>query len=506
MRTFARGWGIALSALLWLPPGSLAAQAGPAPLTGLDQYIEQARTAWKVPGLAIAIVKNDSVVYARGFGVRTLGRPEPVDQHTLFAIGSCSKAFTATLVAMLVERGKLSWDDPVSSRLPGFQLYDPYVTRELTVRDLLTHRSGLSRGDLLWYATNRSRDEIVHDVRNLKPSWSFRSRFGYQNIMYLTAGQVVAAVEGQSWDRVVRERIFLPLGMLETNSSVRALDGLPDVASPQQEVDDTIRVISWRNIDNIAPAGSINSSVVDMAQWIRLQLGSGRLGERRLVDSATLEETHTPQTVLPRVGWVKTITPDAHLAAYGMGWFLSDYHGRLVAQHGGNIDGMSALVGLLPEEHLGLVILTNLGGTGLPTGLMYRIFDQYLGLAPHDWSREMLATVDSALAQGKAEQAKQDSSRVPGTAPSLPLDAYSGSYADSLYGEASVALEAGQLVLRFGPASVGDLEHWHYDTFRARWRDRTFGKSLLTFSLGPDGKVSGMKIDLGEPNDFRRVP
>src|SRR5687768_8223324 len=237
-------------------PMTSAAQRGS--LAGFDAYITGAMRDWKVPGLAIAIVRNDSIIHMRGYGTRTMNATEPVDEHTIFAIGSSSKAFTATLVGMLVDEAKLRWDDPAHQYLPGLELFDPYVSKELTVRDLLTHRSGLTRGDLVWYATDYDRRDVLRRVRYLKPTWSMRARFGYQNIMYLAAGEVAAAISGKSWDDLVRDRIFTPLGMSESSTSIRALAQMRNVATPHAEIDDTLHAVPWKNIDNIAPAGSIN--------------------------------------------------------------------------------------------------------------------------------------------------------------------------------------------------------------------------------------------------------
>lgn len=250
-----------------LLPTLLAAQRRlPTPLRGFDAYVAEAVRHWAIPGLAVAVVKDDSVVYAQGFGVRRLGDTARVTSRTLFAIGSCTKAFTALALALLVDSGHVSWDEPVTRYLKGFELSDPYVTRELTVRDLLTHRSGLMRGDGLWYATPYDRAEVLRRVRYLKPSWSFRSRYGYQNIMFLAAGEVVPAVTGTRWDDFVRQRIFEPLGMTATGTSVAALDTSGDVATPHERIEGRERSVQWRNIDNIGPAGAINSNVLDMAQ------------------------------------------------------------------------------------------------------------------------------------------------------------------------------------------------------------------------------------------------
>lgn len=476
--------------------------AGPGP--DFDNYINNAIKEWQVPGLAIAIVKDDRVVLAKGFGVRELGKPAPVDERTLFAIGSSSKAFTAAAIAMLVDEGKLKWDDPATKYLPGFQLYDPYTTRELTVGDLLTHRSGLARGDLLWYASAYDRDEILRRVRYLKPSWSLRARFGYQNIMFLAAGQIVPTVAKKSWDEFMRERIFMPLGMQSTGTSIKALSTSDDVATPHSKIDDVVQKIAWRNIDNIAPAGSINSNVVDMAQWVRLQLGGGVYETKRLLSSGAMKEMHTPQTVIRIEGQNERLYPEAHFLTYGMGWFLSDYRGRKVVEHGGAIDGMRALVAMMPEEKVGMVVLTNLHGTVLPQALMYRVFDSYLGGTQRDWSAEMLKSIKGLEDQAKIAEKKIETDRVKGTTPSLPLQQYAGSYQSDMYGEAKIALEDGKLVTRFGPNFTGDLEHWHYDTFRVIWRDRMQGKGFISFKLNTQGKVETISIE--NISEFTRAP
>jgi CubicO group peptidase (beta-lactamase class C family) len=470
----------------------------------LDNYINNAMKEWQVPGLAIAIVKDDRIVLAKGFGVRELGKPTPVDERTLFAIGSSSKAFTAAAIAMLVDEGKLKWDDPATKYLPGFQLYDPYTTRELTIGDLLTHRSGLTRGDLLWYASAYDRDEVLRRVRYLKPSWSLRARFGYQNIMFLAAGQVISSVAKKSWDDFIRERIFMPLGMNSSGTSIKALINSDDVATPHSKIDDVVTKIPWRNIDNIAPAGSINSNVVDMAQWVRLQLGGGVYEKKRLLSSGAMKEMHMPQTIIRIEGPNERLYPEAHFLNYGMGWFLSDYRGRKVVEHGGAIDGMRALVAMMPEEKVGMVILTNLNGSVLVQALMYKIFDSYLGGPQRDWSSELLKSIKAFEEQGKTAEKKAEAERVKGTTPSLPLERYAGTYQSEMYGETKVALENGKLVTRFGPNFNGDLEHWHYDTFRVTWRDRMQGKGFVNFRLNTQGKVDSMSIE--NLSEFTRAP
>lgn len=471
------------------------APAQQAPGADFDEYVNKAMKDWGVPGVAIAIVKDDKVVFAKGFGVRDLNKPTPVDANTLFAIGSSSKAFTAASLAMLVDENKIKWDDPVTKYLPGFQLFDPYSTRELTVADLITHRSGLTRGDLLWYASPFSRAEVLNRVRFLKPTWSFRARYGYQNIMYLAAGEVVPSVTGKTWDDFIRERIFTPLGMTSSNVSIKSFTSSSNVASPHAKIDDKIQVVSWRNIDNIAPAGSINSNVTDMAQWVRLHLGGGVYQNNRLLSSAAVKEMQQPQTVIRIEGLQASLYPEAHFLSYGMGWFLSDFRGKKLVEHGGAIDGMRASVGMIPEEKLGLVVLTNLNGTIFPQALMYKILDFYLGAPQRDWSSEMLKISKGMEEQAKIAEKRVETERVMGTSPSLALDKYVGSFRNEMYGESKVAFVNSNLVLTFGPNYTGDLQHWNYDTFRVKWRDPIQGKGFVSFRLNPQGKVDQVTLD-----------
>ena len=480
-------------AALGLSAAPLSAQSGA--LAGYDSYVTQAMRDWKVPGLAIAIVKNDSIVLMKGYGTRTMGKTEPVDEHTMFAIGSSSKAFTATLVAMQVDAGKMRWDDPAAKYLPDLQMYDPYVSRELTLRDLLTHRSGLARGDLMWFAGGYNRDEILHRVRFLKPTWSVRSRFGYQNIMYLAAGQAAARTANTTWDALLKERILTPLGMSETNSSISALKSLSNVASPHADVNDTLHIIPWHNIDNIGPAGSINSNVSDMIKWVRFQLAGGKANGKSLVSVGALGETHTAQMVIPMSADAKAFNPYSHLQSYGMGWFLQDYRGRELDQHGGNIDGMSAMVAIMPEEKIGVVILTNANGSPMPTIALYRVLDALMGAAPRDWNAEQLKSFEKAKALAKEAQQKQLATRVANTKPSLALPKYAGTYTDSLYGDVDVKSTNGGLSLKYGNFIDATLEHWHYDTFVANASAVIVGKLMTTFALGTDGKVKSIDID-----------
>ena len=495
-----RRWALVLLALLLAAPTTRAQQG---PLRGFDAYLEKARQEWQVPGVAVAVVKGDSMVYRKGFGTREAGTSQPVDGNTIFAIGSSSKAFTAAAVGMLVDEGKVEWDDRVIQHLPQFELSDPYITREFTVRDLLTHRSGLERGEFIWYAMDRDRDEILRRVRHLEPSWGFRSRYGYQNIMYLAAGQLIPAATGTSWDRFVEQHLFEPLGMSRSSTSVDSLSGLPNVASPHALVGGKPVAIPYRDIDNMGPAGSINASAWDVAQWVRMLLNEGSYEGRRLLKEETVEELLTPQTIMGGGG---STPPElkANFQAYGLGWFLRDYRGKKIVHHGGNIDGMTALVAMLPAEELGLVVLTSMNGSGLPQSLMYRVFDAYLGGGQRDWSAVLKARQDSL----RARAAEREEKRVAGTTPTLELARYAGTYADPMNGELTVVLQGDGLVIRRGSEWIGDLEHWHYDTFRTSWRSpgltAVIGRTMTTFQIGAAGKVT--EVELQGIGSFDRVP
>jgi len=485
---------------------AVTALGQPAQLAGFDDYATKAMKDWEVPGMAIAVVKDDKIVYAKGYGVKKLGDPAPVDERTIFAIGSSSKAFTAATLAILVDEGKVKWDDPVSLYLPDFQLFDPYVSRELRIRDLLTHRSGLERGDMLWYGTTNSRDEILRRTRYLRPTWSLRSQFGYQNLMYLAAGQLVAKVTGMSWDDFAKKKIFEPLGMSSTSTSIKTFKPGDNLSTPHGKMGDKVEPIAWRDIDNIAPAGSINSNVVDMAQWLRLQMGKGTIDGKKVFSPAVGSEMHTPQTVIRLDGAYPILYPKAHFFSYGMGWFLSDFKGRKLVEHGGAIDGMRAEVAMVPEENLGIVILTNMNGSVISMPLVYRVIDAFINEPQTDYSGNLLKAYKPLLEAGAAAEKKAESERVMGTKPSLDLDKYVGTYKNDLYGDASVTLENGQLKVTFGPF-ISSLEHWHYDTFRATFVTSGISKTLVSFGLDTQGKADTLSLAMpgmsGYP--FKRV-
>jgi CubicO group peptidase (beta-lactamase class C family) len=494
---------LATPLLLSILAGSVAAQVAP-DLGRLDAYFAAARADWDVPGFAVAIVKDDSVVLARGYGVREIGKREPVDDHTLFAIASNSKAFTAAALARLVDQGRIAWDDRVVDHLPSFQLYSPYVTQEIRIRDLLCHRSGLGTysGDLLWYGTSYSRDEVLHRLRYLPAAGSFRADYGYSNVMFLAAGQIIPALTDVSWDEYVETEFFGPLGMERTVTSIDSLPNRSNVATPHGERDGQIMTFPWYSWDNAAPAASIISSVSEMATWLRLQLNHGTWDGRTYFSEDQSRTMWTPQLSFRVSAAAEQRYPSTHFRGYGLGWGLMDYLGHKVASHGGAADGMYSRVVLVPEENLGMVILTN-SMTSLPTALSYRILDAYLGGAERDWSSELLADDSRGKERWADRWAQWERERVPNTTPSLALDQYAGTYGGALYGDATVTLENGALVLRLlpNPDMVADLSHWHHDTFLIEWRHEFpwFDRGWAQFALDRTGNVEEMKLDI--PNE-----
>ena len=477
------------------------------PPADLDAFVASTMKTFDVPGISVAIVKDGKVVVAKGYGIRKLGDPTPVDEFTMFAIGSNTKAFTTAALATLIDAGKLSWDDPVYQRLPGFVMYDPYVSHEMTIRDLITHRSGmgLGEGDLLfWPHSTYSRDEIIYKLRFMKPASSFRSRFAYDNLLYMTAGQIIPAVTGTSWDNYIRQNIFAPLGM--THSTVTSKDFKPgdDYASPHSRVDGKLQVIPLEDLDNAGPAGSINSCAADMAKWIQLQLNRGKFTDRdgHLFTEQRSKEMWTAQTILP-IG-----DPPPALAAlkpnfsdYAFGWFLRDYHGRKLVGHTGGVGGFVSQVMMVPEENLGVVILTNAEEGGAFEAILYHVLDSYLRVPSTDWIAAF-KTVEE-MQKKKADEAMKSAatSRDANSKPSLPLEKYAGSYKDAWYGPITIRFENGGLVMSFDhtPSMIGDLQPWQYDTFKAHWRTRTIEDAFVTFTLNPDGSIDSARMAAVSP-------
>lgn len=470
-----------------------------------DSYVETARQQWQVPGLAIAIVKDDQVLLSKGFGNRRVGAVESVDQHTLFAIASNSKAFTSAALAILVDEGKLKWDDRVTQHLPWFRLRDEFATREIRINDLLCHRSGLGTfsGDLLWWGTDYSPKQILQRAAELEPASSFRSAYGYSNLMFLAAGEVITAVSGQSWSDFVRERILRPLEMNRSTTSVRDLISLDNYASPHKTQLDRSQPMPWMNWDAMAAAGGVISSADDMSRWLRLQLRQGEVDSKRRIFSATAShEMWQAYTPIKLESTPSQRFPSTHFRAYGLGWALSDYQGLKVVGHGGGYDGMYSQVLMVPEKKLGIVVLTN-SMTSITSLLAYRALDVLLDGDKKDWSAENLAKFRKSREDFAAKIAKLTTPAVAGTKPSHPLTDYVAKFRCPMYGDAAVSLEGEQLILRLlpYPALVAELKHLHYDTFEIRWRNEFAWFEGGTAHFIPDARGKFQRLELDVPND-----
>jgi CubicO group peptidase (beta-lactamase class C family) len=481
------------------------------PPADLDAYVARAMKTFVVPGLALAIVKDGQTVVAKGYGVRKVGDPAPVDARTLFGIASNTKLFTATAVGLLVEEGKVEWDAPVVRYLPAFQMWDSYVTRELTIRDLLVHRSGLGlgAGDLLWWpASTYDRKEVARRLRFIQPATSFRGAYAYDNVLYLVAGEVLEAVSGQPWEDFVSRRILTRVGMTGSNVRHSAATASGNVATPHAEVDGRVRPIKPFDSDNTNPAGGINSSAEDMARWLTVQLAHGQLADgSRLFSEATWRQLTSLVTPIP------IADPPPELAAlrpnfrgYALGLDVRDYRGRKALMHTGGLPGYVSRVLMIPEERLGIAVLTNQESGAAFDSIAFRIADHYLGPPAMDWIDAYQKVTVRLKAASAAADDKTVSTRNPASKPSLPLSKYAGMYSDAWYGDIGIAQEGEKLVMRFShtPDLIGDMEHWQYDTFAVRWRDRELrADAFVTFSLTPEGSIESAKMKAMSPStDF----
>lgn len=475
-------------------------------LDSLDVYFEKALADWEVPGMAIGIVKNDTLVFDKGYGVREIGKPEKIDANSMFAIASNTKAFTSAAIAVLVEEGKLSWDDKVIKYLPYFELYDPWVTASMTIRDLLCHRSGLETfsGDLVWYGTTYSREEVVKRAKYLEPAYPFRTHFGYQNIMFIAAGEIVSKVSGMSWDEFLALTFFAPLKMNRTTTTINDFEKLGNVAKPHTTDQGKTISIPYTNWDNIGGAGAINSCVNDVSKWIRLQLKQGEFEGKEFFSRESSHEMWAPHTIQNVSIGAERVWPSTHFKSYGLGWSLYDYHGRKIIGHGGGYDGVLSYTCLVPEENLGFVILINKNST-LYYSLIYKILDTFLSNDKTDWSGKFLARTNAMERMGEEEKLKKEESRVKKTKPSLQPEDYTGTYHSELYGDVEVKLENKKLMVYFVPTPgfVGVLGHWHFDTFSIKLKNTpSLPEGTAQFLLNEKGKAHELRIDIPNPDFY----
>ena len=482
----------------------LASAAVPAELQRLDATVERARSTFDVPGIAVAVVKDGQVVFERGYGVRELGKPAPVQADTLFAIASNTKAFTATALNLLAEQGKLKMDDRVIDHLPGFRMSDAYVTGEMRIRDLLSHRSGLSlgAGDLLfWPTTTYSNQEVVARLAKVPLKAGFRDRYAYDNILYAVAQQVIEQVSGQSYADFLQQHIFTRVGMAGTRYNADHLQPGDNAAVGHAKYDfKALRTVAPLTWSNNAGAGGIYSSVHDMARWMNVQLAHGTLENGTALFSAKSQQgmwqTITPQ-VVPEPSVPQLAAARPNFAGYGEGWSLSDYRGQKLVWHTGGWPGMVSRVTLVPEQKLGIVVLTNQEVGAAFNAITMDVLDAYLKAPQTDWVAAYAAAV--AKAQDKADEgwANHQAARDAKSTPSLPLGRYVGGYRDAWYGDMHITGNGKALRLQFDKTAqlVGTLEHWQHDTFIVRWDDRSLNAdAFVTFSLDPDGKVRDVRM------------
>lgn len=479
-------------------------------LKELQAYYEKSRIDFDVPGLAVAIVKDGEIIFAEGFGVKNIETGEPVDSKTMFPIASNTKAFTASALAILVDEGKISWDDKVVDHLPYFKLYDPYVTENMTIRDLLSHRSGLATfsGDLIWYGSNYNREEIIRRARYLEPVYGFREHFGYSNIMFVAAGEIIPAVTGTTWDEFIKTEFFNPLSMKRSITSISELNKFANIATPHTTFEDETITIDYLNWDNVAPAGSIISSVEDVSQWLILNLNRGIFKGDTIFTPARSKEMWSQETVLGVSGFVEEHWPSMFFRSYGLGWSLSNYLGHKIVGHSGGYDGMISYTCMVPDEELGFVILTN-KNSSLYYPLLYKTLDVFLGGEDKDWSAFLLELMEQGKARDEEAKIKKLESRKLNTTPSLNLESYTGTYGGEVFGDAKVELIHGELVVQFVPSPMfrGQLSHWHFDTFEITFSQfPSLPSGTCTFVLNALGEVDEMIIDVPNPDfDFTEL-
>jgi CubicO group peptidase (beta-lactamase class C family) len=478
----------------------------------LNSYVPKVLKEFKVPGIAVGVVKGGKLIFAKGFGVKNINTKDSVDANTLFQIASNSKAFTSACIAILVDEGKLDWNDRVIDKLPGFKMSDPYVTNEMRVQDLLCHRSGLSlgAGDLIFFPpTDFTRDQILYKLRYLKLSTSFRSTYAYDNILYPVAGELIKAVSGMSWEKFVEKNIFKRLGMAHSYTGVRELLKTDDYATPHTLVDAKLSTVQMAEVDNVAPAGGVISSVNDLSKWVIAQLDSGRIGDtdKRLFDKKETVQMWMPHINIP----VRTPPPGmsalkTNFAAYGLGWFINEYRGHKMVWHTGGLPGFVTRVTMVPDSKIGVIVLTNQESGAAFEAVTYYILDNLFNTIDTDWIGKYSELAGNFRNEADQKVAEMDSLRNKNSEPSLPLEKYAGKYQDKWYGTVEVKYENGKLYMKFDhtPDLDGELEHWQYDTFVARWSERKLhGDAFVTFSLNPDGSIANIKMEKFRPDtDF----
>lgn len=461
-----------------------------------DAYIQNALQLWKTPGLSIAVVKDNQVIFKKGYGVKELGKPDAFNTATIAICASTTKAMTAVCMGMLVDEGKLNWDDKVTEIYPDVRFYDNYINSEVTIKDLFTHNAGLGNADLLW-VLDYGMDTIMHRIRYLKPEYTYHSSFIYQNIMYMLAGEVIHKISGKPWDEFIAERLFKPLGMTNTYATYRQSLGYDNRITPHFMYEDSvIKPIPTIISKTVDAAGGVWSCADDITKWMRFMLDGAKLNGERLLQPQTYEALFTPQTLVPPSEFYPTQKfTKPHWMSYGLGWFQHDYKGRMVQFHTGSLDGAVAIIGLIPDANFGVYVFGNMDHTELRHALMYKAMDMWVfNSDTTDWSRDLYGLYTGIAAQGDSAQRSFEAQRIPGTKPSAALNAYTGIYSNQTYGAASVIQLNDSLLLQFPNHFNLFLSHWHYDTFLAKYEREWYGKDYVRFNLNASGKVSGFSF------------
>ncbi|MFD2932574.1 serine hydrolase [Spirosoma flavum] len=460
-----------------------------------DTYVEAVRKQWNVPGLSITVVKDNQVIFKKGYGVRELSKPEPVDTQTLFACASTTKAMTVTLMGMLVDEGKLAWNDPVSKYLPELQLYDPYVTRELKIRDLLIHDTGVGSTDFMTGAMTIPVNEMFRRMEMVKPSYPFRAGFAYQNTFYSAAGRIIERIAGKTWAEFIKERIFMPLGMTRTVPK-RSYITDANVTKPHYNINDTIKVIEYGADSEVGSAGAVWSSADDISKWVICMLDSSKYNGGRLVKPETWAEMFKPQTFFPEDEYPTMQILKPNWRTYGLGWYQHDYKGHKVNFHTGSLSGLTAITGQLPDEKLGVYIFGNYDHAEVRHALMYKTFDWFALGGTRDWSAEFKTLYTTIREKNQKAARAFVEKRVLNTSPSVPLLAYIGTYTSPLYGRVEVGTVDNQLIFNINDNSLNaTLPHWHYDTFYGPYKKAWQGKAKAQFNLSILGKVDVLTFD-----------
>jgi CubicO group peptidase (beta-lactamase class C family) len=467
----------------------------------IEAYIEKARSDWGVPGMAVAIVHEGKIISSRGYGVKEQGKASKVDEQTLFAIASNTKAFVASALGVLHQQGHLSLDDKVHRYIPEFQLYDSYASEEATIRDLLCHRVGLGTysGDVIWYKSDFSPVEVIEKIRFVPKKYSFRAGYGYSNLMFISAGDVILRASGQSWDDFIRQQFFKPLDMSRTITSIRELGQVGNYAIPHKPIGDENIPIEWVNWDNMGAAGGIISSADDMAKWLMMQLDGGIWRGDTLLDPAVQNILWTPHNNYT-IG-VEARNSGTNFAGYGLGWGVRDYFGYRLITHGGGYDGMYSQVAMLPELDLGIVILTNTM-KGIATPLRLYIINQFIKKDMKDWSKVVLDKQPASSSMERQIEA-QKAARIANTKPSFELNQYAGTYLTDMHGPIHIVFDGRRLNLNFekAPDLTASLEHWHYNTWKINW-DKVhawFDFGTIQFHHDNTMKIVGFEFDV--PNN-----